>query len=430
MVKGMDGSGSETDHADFHGPPSTSGPAQLILRGAEGIEIRTLGEGDQMTFGRSRSASYPIPDSRVSRLHAQIRVEEGAIWVEDLDSRNGTLVGRYLLRKAERRAFGGDLVRIGPLEVVVAQLGGGCAQPDRGGPDGIVVADPSMRHVFEVARRLSQTQTTVLIVGETGSGKEVVAGQIHRWSARAAGPFVRLGCASVPPAVLEAELFGVEPKRGFFHAANGGTLLLDEIGELSPEVQTRLLSFLEHPGGDDHRLDVRILCATHRDLDEDVRKGRFRQDLYYRINTFTLRVPPLRERPEEILLLADHHARAIGRTMGVSAPTIDPQACAALAQHVWPGNVRELRNAIEHAIVLASDGVIRTEHLPDSVIGRPSPAAEDPGKLVDRIADVERQTIQEALRLEKGNQTRAARRLGITRRALVYRIDRLGLRGE
>jgi two-component system, NtrC family, response regulator AtoC len=385
----------------------------LILRWSEGIEVRTLSEGEEITFGRSDEASFPIPDSRVSRLHARIKHERNAIWVEDLGSHNGTLLGRAVLRGQSKRAVGGDRVRIGPLEVVVATLGE-WTQPDKGEPEGIVVADPSMRHVFEVARRLSQTQTTVLVVGETGCGKEVIAEQIHRWSARKQGPFVRLSCANIPSLELDREL----------EKAAKGTLLLDEIGELSLEIQAKLLAVIENS------VDVRIICATHRELDDDVRDGRFRRDLYYRINTFMLRVPPLRERPEEILLLANHYASAFARTLGAPRATLDTAACRALTEHSWPGNVRELRNAMEHAMVLATDGVIRREHLPESVAARPPPTTGDPAKLEDKIADVERQSILDALELENGNQTRAARRLGITRRALIYRIERLGLRGR
>jgi DNA-binding NtrC family response regulator len=389
--------GSETEHSNFESPGDGAGQVQLILRSAAGVEVRTLGEGEEATFGRASIATVPIPDSRVSRLHTRIRVDRGAVWVDDLGSRNGTLVGRALLRSESRRAFGGDLVRIGPLEVVVARVEEASAS-ESDEPQGIVIADPSMRHVFEVARRLSLTSTTVLITGETGSGKEVVAEQIHRWSTRKQGPFVRLSCAGLPAS--------------FWDKAAGGTLLLDEVGALSAEMQAKLLIDLDSP------IDVRVLCSTHRDLEADVREGRFRQDLYYRINTFTLRVPPLRERKEEILLLANHYAAKLHCTLGVDA-------CDALVKHRWPGNVRELRNALEHAMVLANDSVIKREHLPSSVLG--GNAGDDAANLEGRLASLETQTIRDALSLERGNQTRAARRLGITRRALIYRMDRLGI---
>ena len=410
--------GSETDLADLQSDLESDAPVQLILRWPQGLEVRSLSEGESLLFGRSRDAHLPIPDSRVSRRHTRIRLQQRELWVEDLGSRNGTFLGRHRLQGEARRAFGGDLIRIGPLDVVVAQVLSGIAAPSLGAGEleGIVVADPSTRQMFEVARRLSLTQTTVLIVGETGSGKEVVAEQIHRWSSRKDKPFVRVDSTGVGPALLDRSL-------------DGGTLLLDEIGDLSPDLQGTLLSVLEHHRIDQQPIDVRILCATQRDLEEEVKAGRFRSDLYYRINTFTLRVPPLRERPEEILLLADHYAKAFARTLWVAPAAIDAGASSSLVSHSWPGNVRELKNAMEHAMVLATDGTIRREHLPRSVFGANGVSAEL-GNLQDRIEDVERQTIRGALQLEHGNQTKAARRLGITRRALIYRIERLGMRKE
>jgi two-component system, NtrC family, response regulator AtoC len=417
----------------------------LLIRWPHGIDARRLRENEEVTFGRAEDATVTIPDSHVSRFHAKLRLKSGVLSLADLDSRNGTRINGRIFRGEERRAHGGDVIHIGPLEIAVARLGGrvpiGLAR-EEGELEGVVVADPEMRRVFEIAHRLAQTQTTVLIIGETGSGKELIAERIHRWSARKAGAFVKLSCAGVPEPLIEAELFGAasaSEQIGFFEKAHGGTLFLDEIGELPLNVQAKLLAVLE-----DRRIfragstmqvpaDVRLLCATQRDLERDVADGRFREDLYYRINTFTLRIPPLRERPGEIALLAYHWAQTIAAKHGLPEAHIAPDAMTALVAHRWPGNVRELRNAIEHAIVLATLGQIRRTHLPSGIqrAGAIGEADFDDGtrsELNAQLALVERRSIEEALRAENGNQTRAAKRLGITRRALLYRMERLGLK--
>jgi two-component system response regulator AtoC len=246
----------------------------------------------------------------------------------------------------------------------------------------VLVADPAMVQLFALARRLGELETTVLILGETGVGKEVVARQIHRASPRAAGPFVRLNCSAIPPTLLESELFGHErgaftgaARRhgGFFEAAHGGTLFLDEIGELPLTAQVKLLGVLENRevrrlGSTlGHPIDVRIISATHRDLQSEVKRGHFRADFYYRLSAFTLVVPPLRERRAEISPLAEMFVEDSARRERVPKPTMDPEAITTLIRHSWPGNVRELRNAMEHAVVLADCGRIRAEHLPQSI---------------------------------------------------------------
>jgi DNA-binding NtrC family response regulator/pSer/pThr/pTyr-binding forkhead associated (FHA) protein len=311
--------------------------------------------------------------------------------------------------------------------------------------EGIIVADAAMVQVFTLARKLAAVQTTVLILGETGVGKEVIAEQIHRWSARAHGPFVRLNCASLPETLLESELFGHERgaftgadrrKIGYLEAAQDGTLFLDEIGELPVTVQVKLLNVLENRevrrlgGTQEHPIDVRVISATHRDLQGEVAEGRFREDLYYRLSAFTLSLPPLRERHAEIALLGEMFARDSARRAGKPTSVLEPSAIAALIRHPWPGNVRELKNAMEHAVVLADRGRIGAEHLPDSVRRREQPLPSSPaaGTVKDKLADLERRSIEEALGAENGNQTRAARRLGMSRRALIYKIEKYGLR--
>ena len=306
-------------------------------------------------------------------------------------------------------------------------------------PQGVTVADPAMMKVFRVAKRVAKTDTTVLVIGETGVGKEVLAEQLHRHSQRGAKPYVRLNCASLPETLLSSELFGHEKgaftgadrrKIGYFEAANGGTLLLDEIGELSLTMQVKLLRVLENRtvlrlgATEEVAVDVRVICATHRDLQKDVRDGRFREDLYYRVSAFTLQVPPLRDRPAEIALLAELFARQLAERMNTAPPSLSDAAIAALTSHRWPGNVRELRNAVEHAFVMRDGDMIEIDHLPVSIQTPEQASSTDArGSTVkDKLEQIERASILKALADTGGNQTRAAKNLGMSRRALIYKM--------
>jgi transcriptional regulator with GAF, ATPase, and Fis domain len=315
------------------------------------------------------------------------------------------------------------------------------AMPAAGEP---IVIDPAMKRVYSLVERIADTPMTVLILGETGTGKELVAEAIHQKSARRDKPLIKLNCAALPETLLESELFGYERgaftgaerrKVGFFEAANGGTLFLDEIGEMPLALQAKLLRVLERKvitrvgGTQEVSTDARLIAATHRDLEAEVRTGRFRQDLMFRIGGFTLVVPPLRDRPTEIVPLAEHFARSVATEQGRPTPAFTDDARDALAGYTWPGNVRELRNAIERALVLAGDTIGAAE-LPDKLRDaaqrvRPvSPAADMRGHL----AEVERAAIVAALEAEDQNQTRAARRLGLSRRALIYKMEKYGLK--
>ena len=434
------------------GPAGATDEVYLILRLDGGAaRVIALGEGQEITIGRTPEAAVFVDDTRVSRTHARVRRRGGRLVLTDLGSRNGTRVNASVVQSAERVLARSDVIRVGSTEIIVAVASPAAAaraseDPARGAE--FVVADEAMVKVFQVVRRLARTETTVLVLGETGSGKEVVSEQIHRAGPRAKGPFVRLNCASIPEALLESELFGHEKaaftgadrrKIGYLEAAQRGTLLLDEIGELPLAMQAKLLRAVETRrvvrvgGTQEIELDVRLVCATHRNLQAEVAAGRFRQDLYYRISTFVLRVPPLRERRAEIALLAHRFARVVAERMGEPAPTITPAAMLALAAYAWPGNVRELRNAVEHAIVLAEAGVLDVEHLPAAVLGGEAPAESAPasvlsGAMPSRVAELEKQSIEDALEAESGNQTRAAKRLGISRRALIYKLEKYKLR--
>ncbi len=309
----------------------------------------------------------------------------------------------------------------------------------------LVVVDVAMKHVYATVERIAEASLTVLIFGETGVGKELVTEALHRASPRRDKALVKLNCASLPESLLESELFGYERgaftgaerrKVGFFEAADGGTLFLDEIGEMPLALQAKLLRVLERKtitrvgGTQEISVDVRVVCATHRDLDAEVRAGRFREDLYFRIAGFTVFVPPLRDRKADLLPLAEYFVRKAAVESGIAPPRLDEPARATLLRHDWPGNVRELRNAMERAIVLQGSGVIGVEHLPERLrVSAPAPApAAGEGKIRQQLAEIERTAIVEALDATGGNQTHAAQRLGVSRRTLIYKMEKFGLK--
>jgi two-component system, NtrC family, response regulator AtoC len=310
-----------------------------------------------------------------------------------------------------------------------------------------IVVSSVMRNVYNLVERVADSNITVLVVGETGSGKELVAQAVSTHAtARKDKPYVKLNCASLPENLLESELFGHERgsftgadkrKIGFFEAASGGTLFLDEIGEFPVNLQAKLLRVLETKkitrvgGTEEIAVDTRVVVATHRDLEAEVKLGRFREDLYFRISAFTIVVPPLRDRADEILPLAEHFVRLCSPGSNVS---FTDEARAALQAHDWPGNVRELRNAIERAAVLQSNGTIRVSDFPDRVQDAAlrgsnwNAAAASDGGMRDQIGAVERAALVRALEQVNNNQTRAAKALGISRRALIYKMEKYGLK--
>jgi DNA-binding NtrC family response regulator len=286
--------------------------------------------------------------------------------------------------------------------------------------------------------KVAPTAATVLILGETGSGKEVVARRIHALSARAARPFVTVECAALQEDLLQSEIFGhergaytgaVRAKAGLFEVADGGTLFLDEIGEVNLSTQVKLLRALEtstfrHVGGTDEiHVDVRVIAATNRDLGKLVGDGRFREDLLYRLDAFRLEVPPLRERRADIGLLFDHFLRKLDRTPGGRALTAE--ARTALERHDWPGNVRELRHAVEHALIVCEGSSIELQHLPRAV--RAPAEAGEADRELPTLYEVERQHIARALKLLGGHRARVAHVLGISERNLYRKLKEHGL---
>jgi two-component system, NtrC family, response regulator AtoC len=449
-----------------------------------GMVARELPTAGRLTVGRSSICGITINHGSVSREHA---VFHGGfpVEVEDLGSTNGTIVGGVRIAQGTRVAVEpGSVIAIGAAVLVVHGAFESLSQaPHRqpaspGRPDErpLIIADDNMRELHRIVDLVAKGDLSVVLLGETGTGKDVLADAIHHRSARAASGYVRLNCGALPDNLLESELFGYErgaftgavrPKPGLFEIADGGTLFLDEIAELPLAMQVKLLRVLENReitrvGGVRPRgVDVRIVCATNRDLLSRVSAGTFRQDLYFRLNGITLSIPPLRERRREIAPLAREFIRDACRRAARPPLQMNERAILLLENHTWPGNVRELKNAIERAVTLCSDDAIDAAHLAPHGIGfgpsgmggggmgaRPPPLpplptmplARDPRTSPDlstsdlglhedaRLATraLEQRRIAEAMERCGGNQTRAAKLLRISRRTLVTRLTEYG----
>jgi two-component system, NtrC family, response regulator AtoC len=536
----------------------------LVLYHRDGAEVAQLEKHRPLVIGRAAPSDVAIPDPGLSRQHARLVWNDQGIWIEDLNSTNGTKkngeritstrivptdeisIGPVMVKihiissiDQELRGFDGhdrfvamlsdEIIRArtfqrtlalilvkaaspkhhvsmwagrlrmrlrpvdrvgiyGPAAVLVAlpeatpeavralagELSGGeprlvcnvvtfpgdgssveeliaalkvTKRADAKAEDetaAVVIKSTVMKQVMQTVKRLAQSTIAVLILGETGSGKEVITRAIHDSGPRKKGPLRTINCAAIPQTLIESVLFGHEhgaytgadrSAPGIFEQADGGTVLLDEIGELAPSAQAALLRVLETKkvtrvgGTNEIAVDVRVIAATHRDLDAMVAAGMFRQDLLYRLNTMTLRVPPLRERVEEIRPLAERFLKEAARQAGNEVREIDAEALAALESYSWPGNVRELRNAIERAVVLAEGKAITVEDLGDRV-RRPAPVADDdvPSDYREHVRKYEVQLIVRALHKHSGNQTDAAKALGLPLRTLVHKIQLYGIK--
>jgi DNA-binding NtrC family response regulator len=311
--------------------------------------------------------------------------------------------------------------------------------------ESLIGNSPELLAVLRAARLVAMTDAPVLIQGESGTGKDLLAARLHRDSARRGAPLITVNCAALPEALAESLLYGHRKGAftgasadhdGYVVRASGGTLFLDEIGELPPAVQAKLLRFLEsgecQPVGQTQaiRADVRVIAATNRDLAAEVAAGRFRQDLFYRLNVVPLALPPLRERREDIPALLDHHSAQVARRYGLDTPRFDRTAVQALRGYAWPGNVRELRNLCERLVILCGGRDIALDNLPLE-IRQPAAAAQRGGFQLPpdgvRLDEIEVNLIRQALAHTEGNRSRAARLLGLTRDTLLYRLKKYAI---
>ena len=411
-----------------------------VLRGPD--EGRTAVLRDALVIGTHESAGLKLTDTNVSRYHAELIARSDGVVVRDLKSTNGTFLGAGRVEEAllvEAEAT----VRVGKTVLRVARSLAPAASAERATFGAASSESPAMRRIFGILEVVAPSDATVLLGGETGTGKDVVARAVHAASRRAAYPFVVVDCAAIAGNLIESELFGhtrgaftgaVAARAGAFLDANRGTLFLDEIGELPLELQPKLLRVLEagtikHVGDDRHRpVDVRVIAATHRDLDAEVRAGRFRQDLYYRLAIVPVRLPPLRDRPEDIAPLVRHFLRELGRDdFELPAATL-----AEMQAYRWPGNVRELRNVVAQAV--AGFGTkLTSENAPARPVPvtnpseKPPPFKEAKNKLVD---DFTRAYLQDLSNRYNGNISTMAQVAGIARHYLRDLMVKHGLRKE
>jgi two-component system response regulator AtoC len=419
-------------------PPSRA--SRLLAFWQDGHTAFDLPPHGSLVLGRGCDADIRLDHACVSRAHARLHLGV-PIRIEDLGSANGTRVdGQPLTAGQLADVVVGAVVELGEVRLVASG-------------DGRDGAEDRMARVRDLVQRFAPSDVSIILVGETGVGKEVLAEDIHRRSRRAAGPLLRLNCAALAANLLESELFGHErgaftgatqAKVGLLEAAQGGTVLLDEVGEMPLPVQAKLLRVLEsrevlRVGAVQPRpIDVRFVCATHRDLDVMVVLGQFRQDLLFRLNGVTIAVPPLRARAGEISVLAQVFLADACRRAGKTPKSLSTEASLLLTSYRWPGNVRELKNVLERAVLLSDGDTIGMDHLmfgggrseglsapPPSKAPETDPAASGSSSAGEE--DAEHQRVLSALAKSGGNQKEAARILGLSPRMLAYRIDKLGL---
>jgi len=453
-----------------HRSPPAGAPLELAIFLGNETKIVPLPAAGSISIGRLDENDVRIDDASISRRHAVIHLEKEP-WVEDLGSANGTSLqrrdmganaetDRVAMSRGETFAVGiGDVITFGTVRACIRRqklqtsddLGSGDLA------DEPVVVDPNMKALLLEARRAAQGDLPILLTGETGVGKEVLARFIHRASRQSSGKFVVVHVAAMSESLLEGELFGhekgaftgaLDSRAGIIESADNGTVLLDELGEIPLGIQVKLLRILEERcitriGARKPRpINVRFIAATHRDLEAEVARGTFRADLYYRIHGTSFRIPPLRQRKADIPAIArvllDAACKRLDRE---NVPVLSDELLRALDAHDWPGNIRELRNVIDRLAVFCEGNVARPEHLPKTLVNKRSvhsadrlakpttevqaPVAADEFRAA--VEDLDRRRVLDALAACGGNQSRAAEMLGISRRTLVSRLDAYGL---
>jgi two-component system, NtrC family, response regulator AtoC len=450
------------------GPDQPSGPPglRLVVIGRDSYQAYDLPSAGTVTVGRAETSDVRIDDPLASRSHARLTVGD-ILTIEDLGSINGTRVRDRPIGRGERVTIQpGETVLVGSSVLLVHSRSRGGSGPAAASdsptytdksfaPGDLVPRDGAMQAIYRLAEQAAAGTINILVLGETGVGKEVMARAVHRLSPRRQGPYVCLNCAALSESLLESELFGHErgaftgaqsAKPGLLETAEGGTLFLDEVGELPAATQAKLLRVIEtrevtrlgsvRP----RRIDVRFVAATNRDLESEVDSGVFRRDLYFRLNGVSLRIPALRERRAEIQPLAEMFLGQICAELRRPEPRLSRQVIEALERKRWPGNIRELKNVIERAVLLCSGLEITLSHLPEDrgeqreaerteqrslepEARRRAQTGPNPSGLSKSQAQ-ERALIMDALAACAGNQSRAAKMLGMPRRTFVARLDR------
>jgi transcriptional regulator with PAS, ATPase and Fis domain len=416
----------------------------IVLEGK--VITEALPRSGEVIVGRGAGCNIEIVDPGISRRHFMLRIGAETT-VTDLGSKNGiTVRGRRVERNHTVSFVAGDVLQAGRVLVLLQNDLAAAApekQPAATGP--VIVEGGSLAQLWELTRRAAKTPISVLIVGETGVGKEVFAEAIHRFSPRANMPFFRLNCAALPEALLESELFGFERgaftgaaqrKLGLLEVAHGGSVFFDELGEMPLGVQAKLLQVIEEKlvrrigALKSQPIDVRFISATNRDLEEAVARGTFRRDLLFRLNGMSFVVPPLRERPDELEPLARTFIEARYEEFGLhAAPPLTDEAVAAMRDYGWPGNVRELKNVIDRALVMSQGGPISAADLQLEARGDGATreTALPPAALGELGDSDDAAALKELLARFAGNQSRAARALGIARSTLIARMERFGI---
>jgi transcriptional regulator with PAS, ATPase and Fis domain len=412
--------------------------ARLVITPPSGPERSMVLGVPHVRIGAGSSNDVVLDDPHASRFHCELRRTDEGWLLRDLGSTNGTRVGDVEIKEGLLRS--GATITVGETRIRFLA--------DDGRPEEVRTTEREsfgeavgrslrMREVFGVLERIAATDLTVLIGGETGVGKDVLARAIHAASARAKKPFVVFDCAAVAPTLIESELFGhqkgaftgaTDTREGAFARADGGTLFLDEIGELALDLQPKLLRALEQRtvrpvgGAREQPVDVRIIAATHRKLDEAVKEGRMRQDLYFRLSVVSIEVPALRHRREDLPLLVDKIMRAQGRRVRLA-----PETERILESYDWPGNVRELRNVVESALAVCDGDQLEPRHLLFFKPRRRDPTIERLPLAGKTLESIEKAAIQQTLEQMNGNKTRAARALGISASTLYEKVKKYGL---
>jgi transcriptional regulator with PAS, ATPase and Fis domain len=426
------------------GPAPLDAEAWLVVEPGTATEQRIDIRDQPLVVGSAKGCAVRLKDRHVSAKHAEIRRTSDGIVLRDLKSRNGTFVERISVKEAVLTS--GARLRIGMTDLAfeTGDENGQLAKLARSGLDdeaakdiphqfaALVGSSPALRRTCALLAKLAPTELTVTLLGETGTGKEVLARAIHAASTRASMPFVVIDCGAVAPTLIESELFGhkkgaftgaVSEHKGAFERAQGGTVFLDEIGELSPDLQPKLLRVLERRtlqpvgGSEEIAVNVRILAATHRDLESRVREGQFRADLFFRLSMAMIPVPPLRERREDLRALVDGFLAEIGKPLVVM-----PETLAILERHDWPGNVRELKNVVAGAAVLANGAELEPKHLALFKPQRLAPSVDALPLAGQTLETIEQAAIEQTLRRFDGNKTKAARALGIAASTLYEKI--------